>query len=109
MSRTATSVPFSVQQQDQPRLNRLVRKYGHGSRTEFLRVAMDRMEVAERAEILRELQAYGTKRSQAVGLERADIGDIVRRSLNPSRGKKGPSKKARALVGQALGTRARPE
>ncbi len=90
-------------------MNRLVRKYGHGSRTEFLRVAMDRMEVAERAEILRELQAYGTKRSRAAGLERANVHDVVRRSLNPIRGKKGPSKKARALANQMLSARSRAE
>jgi hypothetical protein len=67
------------------------------------------MEVAERAEILRELQAYGTKRSQAAGLERADVRDVVRRGLNPSRGKKGPSKKAQALVSQLLSTRSTAE
>ncbi len=70
---------------------------------------MDRMEVAERAEILRELQAYGTNRSRAAGLARADVREVVRRSLNPSRGKKGPSKKARALVNQMLSTRSRAE
>jgi hypothetical protein len=63
---------------------------------------MDRMEVAERAEILRELHAYGTKRSQASGLEQADVRDVVRQALNPSRGKKGPSAKARALVNRTL-------
>lgn len=109
MPRTATSVPFSVRQPDQPRLNRLVRKYGHGSRTEFSGGAMDRMEVAERSEILRELQAYRTKRSRAAGLGRADVRDVVRRSLNPSRRQTGPSKKARALVSQVLGARSKAE
>jgi hypothetical protein len=65
------------------------------------------MEAAERAEILRELQAYGTQQSRAAGLEQADIHEVVRRSLNPSRKKKG--KKARALVNQVLGKRSRAE
>jgi hypothetical protein len=34
---------------------------------------------------------------------------VVRRSLNPSRKKKGPSKKARALVNQVLGKRSGAE
>jgi hypothetical protein len=42
------------------------------------------MEAAERAEILRELQAYGTQQSQAAGLEQADLRQVLRRSLNPA-------------------------
>jgi hypothetical protein len=107
MGRTAASVPFSLRQEDQARLNRLVEKFGQGSRTQFLRVAMDRMEVAERAEVLRGLQVYGTERAQAAGLVEADIPEMVRRSLNPARAKPGPSSKARALAKRALTRRSR--
>ena len=48
MPRTSTSVAFSVREADQPRLDRLVKKFGGGNRSAFLRVAMDRMEAAGR-------------------------------------------------------------
>lgn len=70
---------------------------------------MDRMEAAERAEILRAFQVYGTNRSQAAGIDQADVYEVVRQSLNPRRTKKGPSKKARALVSRTLGKRSQAE
>jgi hypothetical protein len=103
MARTAKSVAFSVQLDDQERLDRLVERFGHGSRTEFLRIAMDRMEVAERAEDFRALQAYGTARASKTGLADADVNDVVRHRLNPSDGQPGgPDSASRSLVRDVL-------
>jgi hypothetical protein len=103
MSRTARSIAFSVQLDDQERLDRLVKRFGQGSRTEFLRVAMDRMEVAERAEDLRALQAYGTARARGAGLTEASVHEVVQRRLNPSGGHGGgPDTGSRSLVRDVL-------
>ncbi len=102
MPRTAVSVPFSVQRGDQARLRRLVDRFGGGSRTEFLRVAMERMEVAERAEDLRWLQAYGTRKTAEAGRVATNVGEVVRQRLNRARGRKGPSQRAQQLVKRVL-------
>ena len=54
---TAQTVGFAVAEDDRPVLDRLVERYGHGNRSEFLRVAMRVMAAEERAERLRDLQA----------------------------------------------------
>ena len=48
---------------DEHRLARLVERYGGGDRSSFLRAAIAHMEVLDRAERLRELQAYGAHRA----------------------------------------------
>jgi Arc/MetJ-type ribon-helix-helix transcriptional regulator len=50
------TVGFAVADDDRPLLDRLVERYGHGNRSEFLRVAMKVMAAEERAERLRSLQ-----------------------------------------------------
>ncbi len=102
MPRTAVSLPFSVQRKDQARLRRLVDKFGGGSRTEFLRVAMERMEVAERADDLRWLQSYGTTRAVEAGLADTSVAEVVRLRLNRKRGRRGPGSRATQLAGQVL-------
>jgi len=52
----AQTVGFAVADDDRPMLDRLVERYGHGNRSEFLRVAMRVMAAEERAERLRNLQ-----------------------------------------------------
>jgi Arc/MetJ-type ribon-helix-helix transcriptional regulator len=54
---TARTVGFAVADGDRPLLDRLVERYGHGNRSEFLRVAMRVMAAEERAERLRDIQA----------------------------------------------------
>jgi len=78
----AQTVGFAVADDDRPLLDRLVDRYGHGNRSEFLRVAMRVMAAEERAERLRDLQV----RVQAdVGrVYTADeVTDLVRQVLKP--------------------------
>jgi Arc/MetJ-type ribon-helix-helix transcriptional regulator len=75
------TIGFAVAEEDEPRLDRLVRKFGGGNRSAFLREAMRRMEVIERADRLAELQAYGAERSAASGLSPEDAVQVVRRVL----------------------------
>jgi Arc/MetJ-type ribon-helix-helix transcriptional regulator len=53
----AQTVGFAVADNDRPLLERLVERFGHGNRSEFLRVAMRVMAAEERAERLRDIQA----------------------------------------------------
>jgi Arc/MetJ-type ribon-helix-helix transcriptional regulator len=50
------TVGFAAADDDRPLLDRLVEKYGHGNRSEFLRTAMKIMAAEERAERLRSIQ-----------------------------------------------------
>ena len=75
------TIGFAVAEEDEPRLERLTRKFGAGNRSAFLREAMHQMEVIERAERLAELQAYGAERSAAGGLEPGEALAVVRRAL----------------------------
>jgi Arc/MetJ-type ribon-helix-helix transcriptional regulator len=60
-------------------LERLVNTYGHGNRSEFLRVAMEKVEASERAERLRRLQAYGGRKATERGLSLDEVRAIVHR------------------------------
>ena len=75
------TVGFAVAEEDEVRLERLTKKYGHGNRSAFLREAMRQMEVIDRAERLAELQAYGAERAAAAGLSADDALAVVRRVL----------------------------
>jgi hypothetical protein len=57
----------------------MVERYGHGNRSEALRVMMDRLETSERAERLRRIQAYGARRSAERGLGLEDVQAVVHR------------------------------
>ena len=78
------TVGFSIPKEDQARLDHLVDKFGHGNRSAFLREAMKRMEVLERAERLDELAFYGAERLAAKALSPEDIPALVKRVLNTS-------------------------
>lgn len=75
------TIGFAVAEEDEPRLERLTQRFGHGNRSAFLREAMHQMEVVDRAGRLAELQAYGVERSAAVGLSHEDAVQVVRRAL----------------------------
>lgn len=79
------TVGFAVEESDSARLQRLVDKYGGGNRSAFLRVAIDYLEAADRAERLRTLQAYGAGRSSEKDLSLSDVQKIVRRVLKARR------------------------
>ena len=75
------TIGFAVAEEDEPRLDRLTRRFGHGNRSAFLREAMRQMEVIERAERLADLQAFGAERSVETGLGPQDAVEVVRRVL----------------------------
>jgi len=75
------SVGFAVADEDKTRLERLVKKYGGGNRSAFLRVAMDHLETLDRADRLRRLQAYGAARSAEASVTLNDVDAIVKRVL----------------------------
>jgi Arc/MetJ-type ribon-helix-helix transcriptional regulator len=81
MTRDSRSVGFAVASRDVERLDRMAQRFAGGNRSAFLRMALDRMEAADRAERLRSLQAYGARRAaeREVGLD--DIPAIVDRIL----------------------------
>lgn len=79
------TIGFAVEAEDAPRLERLVRKYGHGNRSAFLRVALDFLEAADRAERLQDLQRYGAARASEQGVTYKDVDAIVDKVLRPRR------------------------
>ena len=79
MPRSSAAVAFSVSEQDRKKLDRIVERYGHGNRSEALRVMMDRIETSERAERLRKLQVYGVVKSAERGLGLNDVQAAVHR------------------------------
>lgn len=79
------TVGFAVEEGDRARLERLVKKYGGGNRSAFLRVALSYMETVDRAERLRRLQAYGAERSARRGLALSDVQAVVRKVLSSRR------------------------
>ena len=80
-SRSVT-IGFSIPEVDQPRLDHLVETFGAGNRSAFLRMAMDRMETADRAQRLRNLQIYGAQRSAELAISVDEISDRVKRVLS---------------------------
>ena len=81
----STTIGFSIPEEDAPRLERLVQKFGHGNRSAFLRAAMKHMEVLERAEQLHALAEYGASRLAATGLAEEDVPDLVKDALRRKR------------------------
>lgn len=75
------TVGFAIAESDRRRLEQLVKKYGGGNRSAFLRVAMEFMEAADRAERLRKLQAYGAGQSARRGAGLADVQSVVHKVL----------------------------
>lgn len=76
------TVGFAIEEADRDRLERLVKKYGGGNRSAFLRVAIDHMESVDRAERLRRLQSYGAERSAQRKLSLADVQAVVHAVLS---------------------------
>ena len=82
MDMATKTVGFAIAQEDEGRLDRLTERFGHGNRSAFLREAMHQMEAVDRADRLRQLQAYGVERSVAAGLTHQDAAEVVRRALS---------------------------
>jgi hypothetical protein len=77
----SVTVGFSIPKTEQSRLDHLVEVFAGGNRSAFLRIAMDRMEVADRAQRLRSIQAYGAKRSTDLGISPDEVSSRVKRVL----------------------------
>lgn len=77
----SVTVGFSIPKSEQSRLDHLVKVFSGGNRSAFLRLAMERMETADRAQRLRSIQAYGTQRSAEYGISPDQISDRVKRVL----------------------------
>lgn len=78
----SVTLSFSIPEEKREDLERLVEHFAQGNRSAFLRLAMKRMEVLERAERLRDLQTYGVQQRAAAGLDDVAIEDIVDRALS---------------------------
>ncbi|MGH7762124.1 MAG: hypothetical protein ACREOY_12040 [Candidatus Dormibacteraceae bacterium] len=83
MSRQAITKILSLRPDETRRFERLVKRFGGGSTTEFVRAAMDRLEAAETAEELDHLRRYGQRRSRQLGLADGDVREAVRKTPNP--------------------------
>ena len=82
------TIGFAVDEADEPRLDRLAEKLAHGNRSALLRMALDQLEVIERAERLRSLQSYGAQRAAERGVGPADVDSIVHKVLRSTTKKK---------------------
>jgi hypothetical protein len=85
MARDSRSVGFAVASRDLERLDRLAQRFAGGNRSAFLRLALDTMEAADRAQRLRNLQAYGTQRAAERGVRLEDVREVVDRVLGKPR------------------------
>lgn len=83
MTRTAVSRSFSLRPEEAPRFDRMVDRLAHGSPTEFIRKAMDRMEAVENWELFERVREVGLKRASAAGVTTPrQRRDAVRSILN---------------------------
>lgn len=84
MPRTATSRSFSLRPREAERFDALVERLANGSPTEFVRLAMDRMEALENWRIFENLRSVGLERARARRLtSRAARHQAARKALNP--------------------------
>jgi hypothetical protein len=75
------TIGFAVADEDQGQLDELVRYFGAGNRSAYLRATLKVMQSVKLAEELREIQAYGQSRLAAKGLQLDDISAITRQVL----------------------------
>jgi hypothetical protein len=78
----SVTVGFSIAEEDKERLDRLVERFSDGNRSAFLQLAIKHMETLERAERLRDLQAYGVRQRSAQKLDDVSVDEIVHRVLS---------------------------
>jgi len=77
----AKTIGFSIADKDAERLDRLVKKFGDGNRSAFLRHAMAQMEAVDRAQRLQQLQRIGASKSLERDRAPEDVNAIVRKVL----------------------------
>ena len=75
---------FSLRPDETPRFDRLVDQLAGGSPTQFIRMAMDRMEALENWQLFESLRGYGARRAREAGLTTPALRRAaVQRTLNP--------------------------
>jgi Arc/MetJ-type ribon-helix-helix transcriptional regulator len=75
------TIGFAVTEEDQEQLDELVRYFGGGNRSAYLRATLKVMQSVKLAAELREIQAYGQSRLAATGHSLDDIATITREVL----------------------------
>jgi len=80
----AKTVGFAIAEEDRPQLDKLVERFGHGNRSEFLRAAMKVMAVEDRAERLRNIQSRATA-SVGRTVDADEVNAMVKRVLRAHR------------------------
>jgi len=72
-AKSSVTVGFSIPRDEVSTLEHLVKVFADGNRSAFLRKAMRRMQAAEAAMELRELQAYGVACREELGIPEDEI------------------------------------
>lgn len=80
--RSAKTVGFAIADEDRELLNRLVEHYGGGNRSEFLRLAMKRMEHERLAERLVQTREQVSKELQGRIYSEQEILDLVAKAAS---------------------------
>jgi hypothetical protein len=76
-----TTIGFAVADEDRAELDELVDYFAQGNRSAYLRATLKVMKSIKLAEQLRELQAYGQRKSAELGLTVDDVPEVTRRVL----------------------------
>ena len=80
----ATTVGFAIADEDRQNLNELVDYFGHGNRSEFLRVAMKRLRRDKMAENLQRIQAQTRQDMGGRIVSPEEVAEIVKSVLQES-------------------------
>jgi Arc/MetJ-type ribon-helix-helix transcriptional regulator len=78
---TAKTVGFAISDEDREQLDLLVDHFGHGNRSEFLRVAMKRLRRDMWAENLQQLQAEAREQLGGRVVSREEVTALVKQTL----------------------------
>ncbi len=81
---TAKTVGFAISDQDREQLDLLVDHFGHGNRSEFLRVAMKRLRRDMWAENLQQLQADARGQLNGRVVSPEEVTALVKQTLRAS-------------------------
>jgi len=80
----ATTVGFAIAEEDRAELDELVEHFGHGNRSEFLRVAMKRLRRDKMAENLQHIQAQMRADMGGRVVSREEVNEMVKSVLRES-------------------------
>jgi Arc/MetJ-type ribon-helix-helix transcriptional regulator len=81
---SAKTVGFAIADEDRAQLDALVEHFGHGNRSEFLRVAMKRLHRDMLAERMQQLQAQAREDLGGRVVSPEEVTALVKRALRES-------------------------